>query len=119
MTLLFGLWSVTAASAYFAIAAEPGLATASFAWLVVAALVPANLWIARAALSVVASMRASILVAVAYTAAVFGAWYAGGQGSVEVMVVTIALLDLAIVGLTLPELAAIGLAMLGIYAVIG
>lgn len=119
MTLLVALWGVTAASAYFAIAAEPGLPTASFAWLIVAVLVPANLWISRTAGSVVASMQASVMVAVAYTAAVFGAWYAGGQGSVEVMVVAIALLDLAVVGLSLPELAAIGLAMLGIYAVIG
>jgi len=57
-------------------------------------------------------------VAVFYSGLLLAAWHLGGQGSVPLLVVTIALLDLALVGLSLAELAAVSLAMFFAYAVI-
>lgn len=118
LTLLTALWCVASAGVFFAVTAEPGAPAVGLAWLAVAAMVVGIAFIARAELAVVTATRSAVAIAAGYTAAVFAAWHLGGQGSVELLVGAIAILDLALVGLSLVELGAIALAMAGIYATI-
>jgi len=116
-TLLLVLWGVTAACAYFASLSAPGLANAGIAWILVGALAAGNALIGRADAEKILRSSTAIAIAVVYTVAIFATWYLGGQGSVELMVGAIAILDLALVGLTLTELGAISLAMAVSYAI--
>jgi len=86
--------------------------------VVLAVMIAANVLVARTDPKRVITVSFGVGVALLYTGLVFSAWHFGGQESVEVMVAAIAIVDLALVGLSIGELGAISLAMMGIYAVI-
>lgn len=117
-TILVALWVVTAACSYFAASSPPGFVGAGLAWLLVAAMAVGNGIVSRVRPESIITVRSGVVIAALYTSGLFAAWHVGGQGSVELMVGAIALLDLALVGLSLAELGAIALALVGTYVLI-
>jgi len=111
-------WVVTCACAYLGFSAQQPSAVESLVLLAVGVMVVGNFVIGRLDPRRITSPVFSIGVAVTYTGILLAVWQLGGQGSVELLVAAVALLDLALVGLSAGELAAVGLAMSLVYAVI-
>lgn len=111
-------WMVTAACAYLGFTAPQPAAIETLVLLAVAAMVLGNVVLARLDPRRIVTPVASVAVAVWYTGLLLAVWHFGGQGSIELLVAAIALLDLALVGLSAGELAAVSLAMFFVYAVI-
>jgi hypothetical protein len=111
-------WVVTCACAYLGFSVPQPWAVESLVLLAVGSMVVGNVVIGRVDPRRLTSPMFSIGVAVVYTGLLLAVWQLGGQGSVELLVAAVALLDLALVGLSAGELAAIGLAMFLVYAVI-
>lgn len=116
--LLVVSWIVTCACAYLAFADPQSATVELLALLVVGGMMAGNVIIGRLDPQRVVSPIFSIGIAVFYSGLLLAAWQLGGQGSVELLVGALALLDLALVGLSAGELAAVSLAMFLVYAVI-
>lgn len=111
-------WVVTCACAYLGFSVPQPWPIESLILLAVGAMVVGNVVLGRVDPRRVTSPVFSIGVAVVYTGVLLAAWQLGGQGSVGLLVAAVALLDLALAGLSAGELAAVGLAMFLVYAVI-
>jgi len=117
-TLVVASWGVTGVCAYLGFTALQPLPTTGVIALIVVAMMATNTIIGKINPERVVAPIFAVGVAVFYSGLLLAAWHLGGQGSVPLLVVTIALLDLALVGLSLAELAAVSLAMFFAYAVI-
>ena len=116
--LLVVSWVVTVACAYLGFADPQPFAVEAMVLAALAIMMAGNFVLGRVDPRRVVSPAFSVGVAVFYSGLLLAAWQLGGQGSVELLVAAIALLDLAIVGLSAGELAAVSLAMFLVYAVI-
>lgn len=111
-------WMVTGACAYLGFTAPQPAAIETLVLLAVAAMVLGNVVLSRLDPRRIVTPVTSVAVAIWYTGLLLAVWHFGGQGSIELLVAAVALLDLALVGLSAGELAAVSLAMFLVYAVI-
>jgi hypothetical protein len=118
-TLLLVRWGLAAVCMYFLIEGDPTSATWSLGLLIIAALAASNLALGRARPEVVEDIRLSIAIAVVDALLMAGAWYASGYESFTPVILSLCLLNLALVGVSLGEIATVVLAFVILYSAIG
>lgn len=97
----------------FTLEGQPVLGVAA-----IAALVLVNLAVTRLAPDRVLKTATEVAIAVAQASLLVLCWYAGGQVGLEMLTCSVSILVLALVGLSMGELAATALAMVAVYLVI-
>ena len=116
-TLLLTAWVVTAVGAVLGLSPEEGWQPQSIGIGLTATLIAGNLVIAQVSPETVVRPWFSAVVATSYSVLLLGLWQIGDQQAVQMLVGCIAVLDLAVVGLSLGEIVAVALAMTGMYLV--
>lgn len=116
--LLIVAWVVTFACAYLAFGGSEPSPGQGISLLIIAGMIMGNLVIGKSDAKRVVSPLFGVGVAAVYSLLLLGAWQLGGQASIALLVCAIALLDLALVGLTLAELLFVMLAMAGVFLAI-
>lgn len=116
-TLVLTAWVVTAVGALLGLAPEEGGQVQGVGAALTCTMILGNLLIAQAAPATVIRPWFSAVVATTYSLLLLGLWQIGDQQAVQILVGSIAVLDLAVVGLSLGEIFAVALAMAGMYLV--
>ncbi len=116
--LVLTAWLVTAAGAFLGLMPDDEGQIERLAIGLLALMIAGNLILWQLSPETIVRPWCSTLVAIAYSLLLLGLWDLGQQTAIPLLVGSIAVFDLAVVGLSLGEILAVALAMAGIYLII-
>jgi hypothetical protein len=119
LTLIIVRWGLAAMSLGLLASGDAGTESWSLGLSVIAVLSTSNLVLARLRPETVDGVGLSVAIGLLDAVLVVVAWYASGYESFTPIILSLCLLNLALVGVSLAEIGAVALAAIIIYSVIG
>jgi hypothetical protein len=118
-TVLLVRWGLIGVCFYLLVEGDPTTTIWPAGLLIIAALAASNLALARLQPEVAGGVRITVAIAVVDAVLLASTWYVSGYESFTPIILSLCLLNLALAGISLGEIAAIVLAFFILYSAIG